>query len=133
MMNRLRLLNLARRPIVVDLVNSYTTNQFPYTSELVRRKFLRYPAQTKAEVTHDYVYDEGERLPDLKARLDEFKDPLEEVAQNIGHLVGLPNKSKLKNELHNLIKVNKTNKNLELEAKEMKSKTNKLIEIVEKI
>ena len=65
-----RLLLLKRscaKPAVV--LRSYTTDPFPFTNSMIRKNYLQYPKQSREEVTHDYVYSEQERLPDLKTRL----------------------------------------------------------------
>jgi len=47
----------------------YTTEFYPYTSELYKKKYIKYPTQSRPAIQHDYVFDESERLPTLKERL----------------------------------------------------------------
>ena len=48
---------------------SYTTEIFPYTSELYKKNYIKYKVQSKTAICHDYVYHGEERLPTLEERL----------------------------------------------------------------
>lgn len=47
----------------------YSTEFYPYTSELYKKKYIKYPTQSRSAIQHDYVFDGNERLPTLKERL----------------------------------------------------------------
>ncbi len=65
--------NLKIRPIVNRIYltgcNRYTTDFFPYTNELYRKKYIKYPVQSRQAILHDYVFHGDERLPSLEERL----------------------------------------------------------------
>lgn len=120
-MNVFALRNL--KPKVVKLLHrSYlSTELYPYTTELYRKNYIKYPAQSRQAILHDYLYHEDERLPSLEERLKEYRDPEELAGKQIGHLWKLPKIKELKKEINQKIENNKISKNLELESKEMKS------------
>jgi hypothetical protein len=55
--------------LIINRLNKYTTQQFPYVNELYNKNYIKYPTQSKQAVTHDYVFDGSERLPSLAERL----------------------------------------------------------------
>jgi hypothetical protein len=48
---------------------SYTTDLYPYTTELFKQNYIKYTKQAKINVTHDYVYTGDERLPTFSDRM----------------------------------------------------------------
>ena len=42
---------------------------YPYTSELYKKNYIKYPVQSRSAICHDYVYHGNERLPSLEERL----------------------------------------------------------------
>lgn len=111
------------RPKVVVLLNrSYLSTEFyPYTTELYRKNYIKYPVQSRQAILHDYLYHGDERLPNLEERLKEFRDPDESNGKKIGHLWKLPKIKQLKKEISQKIEENRTCKNLELDSKELRS------------
>lgn len=69
----MRVFNL--KPLVNRVANlrAYSTELFPYTSELYKKNYIKYPTQSKSAVTHDYVFHGDERLPTLEERLKGFE------------------------------------------------------------
>lgn len=59
--------------LIINRINSYTTQQFPYVEELYKKNYIKYPNQSKLAVTHDYVFHGEERLPSLAERLKGFQ------------------------------------------------------------
>ena len=61
------------KPLVNHLYSNglrqYTTDFFPYTNELYKKKYIRYPVQSRMGIQHDYLYSGSERLPTLAERL----------------------------------------------------------------
>lgn len=49
--------------------SSQVNSAYPYTSELYKKNYIKYPVQSKSAICHDYVYHGDERLPSLKERL----------------------------------------------------------------
>ncbi len=47
----------------------YSTEFYPYTTELYKKNYIKYPTQSRSAIQHDYVFDNNERLPSLKERL----------------------------------------------------------------
>ncbi len=101
---------------------TYNIDNFPYTSELYRKNFIKYPVQSKQAVTHDYVYHDKERLPSYEERMKEFKDPFDEIQKDIGYVAYHPRLKEIKNQIYHKIEQNKANKELQLSAKELKGK-----------
>lgn len=48
---------------------TYTTELYPYTTELYKKNYIRYQVQSKQGVIHDYLFTGDERLPRLTERL----------------------------------------------------------------
>lgn len=101
---------------------NYTTDPFPFTNSLIKKNYLQYPAQSREEISHDYVYDEKERLPDLKTRLKDFVDPFDEISVNIGKMVSSSSLKEIKESLNKQVVENKANRSFEINAREMKIK-----------
>jgi hypothetical protein len=99
---------------------TYNIDNLPYTSELYRKNYIKYPVQSKQAVTHDYVYHGKERLPSYEERMKEFQDPFDEIQKDIGYVVFHPRLKEIKNQLLQKIQQNKANKDLQLNAKELK-------------
>ncbi len=49
--------------------SSQVNSEYPYTSELYKKNYIKYPVQSKSAICHDYVYHGDERLPTLEERL----------------------------------------------------------------
>lgn len=112
------------RPTAVQFLqrSNLTTEFFPYTTELYRKNYIKYPVQSRQAILHDYIFHGDERLPNLEERLKEFQDPKELNAKQIGYLWKLPKIKELKKEIESKIEANKNSKQLELDSKEMRSK-----------
>jgi hypothetical protein len=48
---------------------SYTVDAFPYTNELYKKNYIKYPVQSRQAICHDEIYANNERLPTLEERL----------------------------------------------------------------
>lgn len=120
-MNIFALRNL--RPKVAQILHKcpLTTEFYPYTSELYRKNYIKYPVQSRQAILHDYFFHDDERLPSLEERLKEFRDPEELNGKQIGHLWKFPKIKEFKKEIGNKIEENKSSKQLELDSKEMRS------------
>ena len=99
---------------------TYNIDNFPYTGELYKKNFIKYPVQSKQAVTHDYVYHGQERLPSYEERMKEFQDPFDEIQKDIGYAAYHPRLKEIKNEISLKIQKNKSDKTLQLNAKELK-------------
>ena len=128
----------------------YSTEFYPYISELYKKNYIKYPTQSRSAIQHDYVFDDKERLPTLKERLKgkqvsrisanpcfaqiqkifmlkfllfniEFRDPVDDYRTNIGKLKQHPQLEQILNEFESILKKNKQDKSLELKSKELKS------------
>lgn len=93
---------------------------YPYTSELYKKNYIKYPVQSRSAICHDYVYHGNERLPSLEERLKDYKDPSKELINDIGKSSYFLKLTELKNEINQKIKQNKLDKTLEKEAKDLK-------------
>lgn len=51
------------------VARTYTTELYPYTSDLYKKNFIKYTVQSRQAIMHDYVYSGDERLPTLAERL----------------------------------------------------------------
>ena len=49
--------------------SSQVNSTYPYTSDLYKKNYIKYPVQSKSAICHDYVYHGDERLPSLEERL----------------------------------------------------------------
>ena len=67
----MKLFNLKLQPLIhrFSLVRGYTTDFFPYTNELYKKKYIQYPTLSKQGVQHDYKFTGDERLPTFDERL----------------------------------------------------------------
>jgi hypothetical protein len=92
-----------------------------YTTELYKKNYIKYTVQSQQTITHDYVYTGDERLPTLEQRLAEFKNPLDELRRDIGRKI-----TSVEKELGAVVKArvqaNKANKEMEVDAKELRCK-----------
>lgn len=67
----MKLFNLKLQPLIYrfSLARGYTTDFFPYTNELYKKNYIKYPTQSKQAIIHDYNYSGDERLPTFEERL----------------------------------------------------------------
>ncbi|CAF0747875.1 unnamed protein product [Brachionus calyciflorus] len=110
------------RPNLAQLIQKgqLSTDPYPYTTELYKKNFIKYPTQSKQAILHDQLYIGDERLPSLEERLKDFKDPSELESTQIGKQWDLPNLKKVRKELDARIEENKKSKQLEIDSKELK-------------
>ena len=63
------LLNLGNTRIYLCQKANYVTELFPYTTELYRKNYIKYPVQSKLAIVHDYKFTGQERLPTFDERI----------------------------------------------------------------
>ena len=120
----------------------YTTDFFPYTNELYKKKYIKYPVQSRQAILHDYVFHGDERLPTLQERLKgyfcisnivsycffklcsfiEFKDPTFDLRKNVGYSKRHTKLEELQKECLKNIATSSNDKELEKKTLELKSK-----------
>ena len=94
---------------------------YPYTSELYKKNYIKYPVQSRSAISHDYVFHGPERLQSIEERMKEFEDPSDKLTHDRGKQVYYTKLQELKSNIDNIIQKNKTDKLLEIKSKDLES------------
>ena len=117
----MKLLKLTNQTLLrqIQYYSTHLKPEYPYTSELYHKNYIKYPVQSRSAICHDYVYHGDERLKTLDERLEEFKDPKDDLLKDIGKSAYYSKLSELKNEIDSVIRSNKANKDMEKKARDL--------------